>query len=93
MRSFIHAAAIAAALTSLPFTPGFAKSDPSQTATASKPDANSTLSAGHKQATEQVRTPAGDSSDWPPYMTDRIKTQPTLRQWLDSLFQSDDRPH
>jgi hypothetical protein len=88
MRSFILAAAIAVTFASFPLTPSFAKSDhPSQTA--SKPGTHGALSAD--AAKERTHTTEGDSSDWPPYMKDPIKTHPSLRQWFAALFPRDDR--
>ena len=89
MRSFMVTAAIAA-LASFPLTPGFAKSDPGRTASTGT---HSTMSAGGTTANQPAQGNAGDSSDPPPYVTDPLRAQPTLRQWLDSLFDRNDRPH
>lgn len=63
MRSFILAAAVAAALASFPFTPSFAKSDASQEA--STPGVHGALSAGDTRPKERGAH-EGDSADWPP---------------------------
>jgi hypothetical protein len=89
MRAFM-VAAIAATFAAFPLTPGFAKSEhPGQTA--SKPGASGVFSADAARARARGRTTEGDSSDPAPYVTDPLKTQPTLRQWVDALFRSDGR--
>jgi hypothetical protein len=59
MRSFILTAAIAATLASLPLTAGFAKSDPSQTSTASGTHEGSVASLRGEDPSVNPSTPSG----------------------------------